>query len=282
MNIMFGIAMFVTDETVRPDELGVLAEQRGFESLFVPEHTHIPLSRRTPHPRGELKEYYKRTLDPFVALTAAACATSHLLWAPASASSPKHDPIVTAKEVATLDISQRRPVRPRRRSGLERGRDAQPRHAPRAPRCEVMRERVVALSAIWTNDEAEFHGNLVDFDPIGRGRSPRSTAPADPPGRRRTEGARSRARVRRWVGAEPAGARRPGGALRRAPAPGCRRRTGTGAGNGVRARLHPLRDRGAAGDRDRTRGGLDEDPCARGATRRRPSSTGLPGSYRPD
>src|SRR6478672_6222847 len=69
-----GIAMFVTDKTVHPAELGALVEARGFDSLFVPEHTHIPLSRLTPHPRGPLQEHYKRTLDPFVALTAAAAA----------------------------------------------------------------------------------------------------------------------------------------------------------------------------------------------------------------
>ena len=73
-----GIAMFVTDETVGPGELGALVEARGFDSLFVPEHTHIPLSRLTPHPSGTLQEYYKRTLDPFVALAAAAAVTTTL------------------------------------------------------------------------------------------------------------------------------------------------------------------------------------------------------------
>ena len=81
-----GIAMFVTDQTLPPDELAVLVEERDFDSLFVPEHTHIPLSRLTPHPLGPLQEHYKRTLDPFVALTAAAAATTRLLIGTGSAS----------------------------------------------------------------------------------------------------------------------------------------------------------------------------------------------------
>ena len=161
----FGIAMFVTDETVRPDELGLQVEQHGFESFFVPEHTHIPLSRRTPHPRGELKEYYKRTLDPFVALTAAAAATTRLLVGTGVCLVPQHDPIVTAKEVATLDL-------------LSDGRflfgvgagwnvDEMENHGTDpSTRFKLMRERVEAMKAIWTQDEAEYHGDLVDFDPM--------------------------------------------------------------------------------------------------------------------
>jgi probable F420-dependent oxidoreductase len=163
--VEFGIAMFVTDETVTPDELGLQVEQHGFESFFVPEHTHIPLSRRTPHPRGVLMEYYKRTLDPFVALTAAAAATSRLLVGTGVCLVPQHDPIVTAKTVATLDrLSGGRFL-----FGVGAGWniDEMENHGvDPATRFKLMRERVEAMKAIWTHDEAEYHGDLVDFDPM--------------------------------------------------------------------------------------------------------------------
>jgi probable F420-dependent oxidoreductase len=161
----FGIAMFVTDQSLGPDELGALVEQHGFDSLFFPEHTHIPLSRKTPHPMGALEEYYKRTLDPFVALTAAAAATTTLLVGTGVCLVPQHDPIVTAKEVATVDL-------------LSGGRflfgvgagwnvDEMENHGTDpSTRFALMRERVLAMKAIWTQDEAEYHGRFVDFDPI--------------------------------------------------------------------------------------------------------------------
>ena len=160
----FGIAMFVTDETVRPDELGLQVEQHGFESFFVPEHTHIPLAAHAPPARGA-KDEYKRTLDPFVALTAAAAATTRLLVGTGVCLVPQRDPIVTAKEIATLDL-------------LSGGRflfgvgagwnvDEMENHGTDpSTRFRLMRERVEAMKAIWTQDEAEYHGELVDFDPM--------------------------------------------------------------------------------------------------------------------
>jgi probable F420-dependent oxidoreductase len=161
----FGIAMFVTADCVGPHDLGRLVEQHGFDSLFVPEHTHIPLSRKTPH-GGEMSfENLKRTLDPFVALTAAALATTRLLVGTGVLLVPQHDPIVTAKQVATVDL-------------LSGGRflfgvgagwnvDEMENHGTDpSTRFALMRDRVLAMKAIWTQDEAEYHGRFVDFDPI--------------------------------------------------------------------------------------------------------------------
>jgi probable F420-dependent oxidoreductase len=162
----FGIAMFVTDETVAPNELGPLVEQRGFDSLWVPEHTHIPVSRRTPYPSGgELPRQYLRTLDPFVGLTAAAAATSTLLVGTGILLVIERDPIVTAKEVATLDLLSGG----RFLFGVGAGwnvEEMENHGSDASTRFRLMRERVEAMKAIWTEDEAAYHGRLVDFDPI--------------------------------------------------------------------------------------------------------------------
>src|ERR671934_2740332 len=100
----FGIAMFPTDEAVDPATLARMVEERGFESLFFPEHTHIPASRRTPYPAGgDLPHMYWHTLDPFVALTAAAAATERLRVGTGICLVTERDPIATAKEVASVD-----------------------------------------------------------------------------------------------------------------------------------------------------------------------------------
>src|SRR2546428_2042203 len=99
-----GVCMFNTDYAIRIEELARAAEASGFESLFVPEHTHIPASRRTPYPGGgELPQEYSHTLDPFVALTAAAAATERLLLATGIWLVRERGPITTAKEGAGLD-----------------------------------------------------------------------------------------------------------------------------------------------------------------------------------
>src|SRR6059058_5903234 len=98
----FGVAIFPTEDAQLPSEVARMAEERGFESLLFPEHTHIPASRETPYPAGgELPEEYRRTYDPFVALTAAAMATEKLLIGTAICLVVERDPIVTAKEVAS-------------------------------------------------------------------------------------------------------------------------------------------------------------------------------------
>ncbi|MDP8939879.1 MAG: LLM class F420-dependent oxidoreductase [Actinomycetota bacterium] len=163
----FGISTFVTDEGVAPGALAWAIEERGFDSLFVAEHTHIPLSRKTPYPSGgELPQKYYRTLDPFVALAAAAAATENLLVGTGVALVIERDPIITAKEVASLDlVSGGRMIFG---VGVGWNREEMANHGtdPRT-RGKLMDERLRAMIEIWTRDEPEFHGQYVDFDPIG-------------------------------------------------------------------------------------------------------------------
>lgn len=162
----FGISTFITDESILPGPLAGAVEDRGFDSLFIAEHTHIPLSRKSPWPGGEeLPRKYYRTLDPFVALTAAAAATGRLLIGTGIALIVERDPIITAKEVASLDlISGGRMILG---VGVGWNREEMENHGtdPRT-RGKLMAERIQAMIEIWTKDEAEFHGDHVDFDPI--------------------------------------------------------------------------------------------------------------------
>jgi len=163
----FGISTFVTDEGISPGALARAIEERGFESLFIAEHTHIPLSRKSPYPRGgELPRKYYRTLDPFITLTAAAAATEHVLLGTGVALMVERDPIITAKEVASLDlVSGGRVIFG---VGVGWNREEMENHGtdPRT-RGKLMDERIRAMIEIWTKDEAQFHGQYVDFDPIG-------------------------------------------------------------------------------------------------------------------
>ena len=158
--------IFPTDYSIRIDELARILEQRGFESLFVTEHTHIPASRRTPWPGGgALPKEYSHTLDPFVGLAAAAAVTSRLRLGTGICLVIQHDPIVMAKEVATLDLLSNG----RFLFGVGAGWNAEEmeHHGTAfATRFRVMRERVLAMKEIWTKDEAEFHGEFVRFDRI--------------------------------------------------------------------------------------------------------------------
>jgi probable F420-dependent oxidoreductase len=169
----FGIAMFPTDYAVDPATLARLVEERGFESLWFPEHTHIPTSRKTPYPAGgELPPMYSRTYDPFVALAVAAAATERLKLGTGICLIVERDPITTAKEVASIDtLSGGRFL-----FGVGAGwnREEMQNHGtdPRR-RFSVMRERVEAMKAIWADDEAEYHGSHVDFDPIWSWPKPR-------------------------------------------------------------------------------------------------------------
>ncbi|SDP64357.1 probable F420-dependent oxidoreductase, Rv2161c family [Actinopolyspora xinjiangensis] len=161
----FGISTFVTDEGIDPAELGEAAEQRGFDALFLAEHTHIPTSRRTPYPGGgDLPRRYHRTLDPFVSLTAAAVATRHLSLGTGIALMIQRDPIVTAKEVASLDrVSGGRAV-----FGVGAGwnREEMRNHGTDpGHRGALMDERIRAIRALWTREVAEFHGDHVDIEP---------------------------------------------------------------------------------------------------------------------
>ncbi len=162
----FGISFFATDETFAPPTLARMVEERGFESMFVAEHTHIPASRDTPYPAGgDLPPEYWHTYDPFVALTAAAAATETLKVGTAICLVVERDPITTAKEVASLDrLSGGRFL-----FGVGAGWNVEEmaNHGTDASkRFGLMRERVEAMKAIWTEEEPAYHGRHVDFDPI--------------------------------------------------------------------------------------------------------------------
>jgi probable F420-dependent oxidoreductase len=164
--MLYGAAIFPTDSSVDPASFARMAEERGYESVFFPEHTHIPLSRETPYPGGdELPEQYKRTHDLFVALTAAAAATERVKIGSGICLVTQRDPIITAKEVASVDLlSGGRLI-----FGIGAGwnLDELRNHGTDpATRFALMRERVEAMKAIWTEEEAEYHGRHVDFDPV--------------------------------------------------------------------------------------------------------------------
>jgi probable F420-dependent oxidoreductase len=161
-----GLCIFATDYAIRIDELARAAEDRGYESLWVPEHTHIPTSRRTPFPGGaELPREYSHTFDPFVSLMAAAAATRRLKVGTGICLIIERDTIVTAKEVASLDaLSDGRFL-----FGIGGGWNAEEmEHHGTAykTRFARLREQVLAMKEIWTKDEAAFHGQHVNFDPI--------------------------------------------------------------------------------------------------------------------
>ena len=162
----FGIAMFATDYAIRPDELARAAEERGFESLWFPEHTHIPASRKSPWPGGpELPKEYWHTHDLFVALAMAAAATKKLKIGSGICLLVERDPIMLAKEVATLDfLSNGRFL-----FGIGGGWNAEEmaNHGTEfSQRWKLLRERIEAMKVIWREDDAAYHGELVDFDPI--------------------------------------------------------------------------------------------------------------------
>ncbi len=162
----FGVTIFPTEYSIGPAEIARAVEERGFESLFFPEHTHIPTSRRTPWPGGaELPREYSHTLDPFVALSAAATATEHLLIGTGICLVIERDTITLAKEVASLDLISRG----RFLFGIGGGwnlEEMENHGTNPAQRWKLMREQVLAMKAIWTQDEAEFHGQFANFDPI--------------------------------------------------------------------------------------------------------------------
>ena len=158
-----GAMMFATDYSMRPDELARALEVRGFESMWVPEHTHIPASRISPWPGGpDLPQMYWHTYDPFVALTAAAAVTTNLKLGTGICLMIERDPITTAKEVASLDmISNGRFI-----FGIGGGWNAEEMadHGTNYKRrWRVLRENILAMKEIWTQDEPEFHGQLREL-----------------------------------------------------------------------------------------------------------------------
>ena len=162
----FGLVMFPTDYAIAPDALARVAEERGFESLFFPEHTHIPASRESPWPSGgELPRDYWHTLDPFVAATAAAAATERLRVGTGVCLVVERDPITTAKSVASVDHMSGGRFLFGVGAGWNREEMANHGTDP-ARRFGLMRERVEAMKAIWTEDEPSYHGEHVSFDRI--------------------------------------------------------------------------------------------------------------------
>ena len=162
----FGLAIFPTDYAISMTELAPAVEERAFESLWVAEHSHIPASRQTPWPSGrELPKQYWHTLDPFVALTVAAVSTTRLKVGTGICLVVEHDPIDTAKQVASVDhVSGGRFL-----FGVGGGwnREEMADHGTRFEmRWKLLRERVEAMKEIWTKEEAEYHGELVDFGPM--------------------------------------------------------------------------------------------------------------------
>jgi probable F420-dependent oxidoreductase len=162
----YGVVMFPTEYAMVPDDLARALEERGFESVWFPEHTHIPASRRSPWPGGgDLPREYWSAYDPFVALMAAAGATRRLKVGTGICLVVERDPLTTAKEVATLDrLSGGRLL-----FGIGGGWNAEEmeNHGTAfKSRWRVLRERVLAMKEIWTRREAEFHGEFVNFDRV--------------------------------------------------------------------------------------------------------------------
>jgi probable F420-dependent oxidoreductase len=162
----FGASMFFTDYSMTPAALARAVEERGFDILWAPEHSHIPLSRKTPFVMGgDLPKRYYDTMDPFVTLTVAAMATKTLKVGTGVCLIAQRDPIQTAKLVASIDqVSNGRFV-----FGVGNGwnQDEMENHGTTfATRHKLARERIEAMKAIWTQTKPEYHGEFVDFGPM--------------------------------------------------------------------------------------------------------------------
>ncbi|MGB0114583.1 MAG: LLM class F420-dependent oxidoreductase [Ilumatobacteraceae bacterium] len=162
----FGLLNFTTDQSIRPDELAVAAEQAGFDLLLFPDHTHVPVDLRSAWPGGgELPESYARIFDPFIAMSWALSATTRLVVGTGVALVAQRDPIVTAKQIASIDLlSGGRTV-----VGVGAGwsREEAANHGIDPPRrWDVMRENVLAMREIWTNDIASFEGEHTRYAPL--------------------------------------------------------------------------------------------------------------------
>jgi probable F420-dependent oxidoreductase len=164
--VKFGVSIFPTDYAISMAELAPAAEELGFESLWVAEHSHIPASRQSPWPGGaDLPKHYWHTLDPFIALTVAATATKTIRLGTGICLLIQRDPIHTAKETASVDlVSNGRFI-----FGIGAGwnREEMADHGTDfSTRWKLLREKAEAIKAIWTQEEAEYHGELVDFGPM--------------------------------------------------------------------------------------------------------------------
>jgi probable F420-dependent oxidoreductase len=164
--MQLGVMSFNTEYTMRADDLACAAEERGFESIWFPEHTHVPASRATPYPPGgDLPREYSHMSDPFISCMAAAGATTKLKVGTGVCLVPEHEPLALAKTVATLDrLSNGRFL-----FGVGAGwiREEMENHgSPYAARWKILEERVKAMKVLWTEDEASFHGEWVNFERV--------------------------------------------------------------------------------------------------------------------
>src|SRR5215471_21442856 len=165
LNMHVGLTMFPTDYSIPPHDLAMAAEARGYESLWLPEHSHIPTSRKSPWPGGaELPKYYYDSYDPFVAMGAAAVVTKTIKLGTGVCLVVQRDPIHTAKEVATVDrLSDGRLL-----FGIGGGWNAEEMadHGTTdfKTRFRLVRERIEAMKAIWANSKPKYAGDLVKFD----------------------------------------------------------------------------------------------------------------------
>jgi probable F420-dependent oxidoreductase len=161
-----GVVMFCTDYSIRVDVLAREVEERGYESLFLPEHTHIPMSRKSFWPGGpELPQEYWHTLDPFVSLATAAATTTRLKIGTGICLVVERDPITLAKEIASLDLLSGGRFLFGVGGGWN-GEEMANHGTDFGKRWKILRERILAMKEIWTKDEPEFHGEFVNFDPI--------------------------------------------------------------------------------------------------------------------
>ena len=161
-----GVAIFPTHDAIAPADMARLAEEHGLESLFFPEHTHIPASRESPYPGGpSLPRKYAHTYDLFVAVTAAVTATSRLRVGSGVCLVIQRDPIITAKEVASVDVLSGGRFEFGVGAGWNREEMADHGTDPRR-RMALLRERVEAMKEIWTAEEASYEGEFVKFDRI--------------------------------------------------------------------------------------------------------------------
>lgn len=175
----FSVCFFATDRSIAPADCAAAVEARELDGLYLPEHTHLPLSSRSPFfANGELPEPYRRTCDPFVALAMAAAVTRRIRLGTGISLLTQHDPIVLAKTVATLDhLSGGRVT-----LGIGAGWNAEElanHGTPYAQRWPILRERVLAMREIWTRDVVEYHGQFVDFGPMYS--FPKPVQPGGPP-----------------------------------------------------------------------------------------------------
>jgi len=239
----FGVTMFPTDRALSPIRLGSLVEDMGFESRFLPEHSHVPVDRSSQYPSGgELPEDFYRLHDPLESLAAVAAVTSRIRLGTSTLVIPDHDPIMLAKRVSTLDHLSGGRVVLGVGAGWNLAELANHGSDPRF-RWTIFRERVEAMKVIWTNEVASYEGKCVRINTMKQWPKPVPETPPAGAGRReRTDHGQARAPVRRRMDSERSSPRRLGSEIadRRAADDG--RRTGQGSGSGDAPTGHPHRE----------------------------------------